>query len=109
MTGSPALACSGALLDSLTCSPQHSRRLLGTHHRGRHSSKSTATPAHAKSTIASMPQAPRSASRHRVVGCGEQFLRLTIGYAAGTVFITAMRGLPRFRCVVVDFGYSQPW
>jgi len=25
------------------------------------------------------------------------------------VFITAMRGSPRFGCVVGDFGYSQLW
>jgi hypothetical protein len=30
-----------------------------------------------------------------------------VGCPAGAVFITAMRGLPRFRCVVGDFGYSQ--
>jgi hypothetical protein len=32
-----------------------------------------------------------------------------IGCAAGAVFIMVMRGLPRFRCVVGDFGYSQAW
>jgi hypothetical protein len=32
-----------------------------------------------------------------------------VGCAVGMVFITAMRGSPRFGCVAGDFGYSQAW
>jgi hypothetical protein len=53
----------------------------------------------------SLPLGLRQSGR----GMWRAILAAAFGCAAGMVFITAMRGLPRFRCVVGDFGYSQAW